>query len=262
MIYIHKLESVLSSNFLVGGSFSLSLPPHAQYHALLIDQSMTRNFCFSRGFTLIELIVVLAIIAILMSLVYPMYTSMSERAKATKDMSNLRQIGIATQTFLNDSDGTLFSPASSWMSQLNPKYFSAWRGFQSPFDRRPSSEAGTGTPVSPISYGVNANIYPGGGAAMLASKITKPTAFILFAPAQDNTATVNFQGWANSPLPGVTVVAATSSPGGVAIGGTQNSRQRINALFADLHSETMPWTTFTRISATADDPDAPFRWSP
>ena len=90
---------------------------------------MARNSHFARAFTLIELIVVLAIIAILMSMVYPMYTSMAERAKATKDLSNLRQIGIATQTYLNDSDGVLFSPATTWMSQLNdPKYFSVWRG--------------------------------------------------------------------------------------------------------------------------------------
>src|SRR6266446_5420359 len=157
---------------------------------------MARNSFFSRAFTLIELIVVLAIIAILMSLVYPMYTSISERAKATKDMSNLRQIGMATQTYLNDNDGVLFSPATTWMSQLEPKYFSVWRGFESPFDKRPSSEAGGAT--TPISYGVNANVYPS-GAAMSVTKITKPTGFILFAPAQALGATVAFSGWANSP---------------------------------------------------------------
>jgi prepilin-type N-terminal cleavage/methylation domain-containing protein len=228
-------------------------------------ESMTRNSSFTRAFTLIELIVVLAVIAILMSMVFPMYTSISERAKATKDMSNLRQIGLATQTYLNDSDGMLFSPATTWTSQLNPKYFSAWRGFQSPFDKRPSSERGTGTPVSPISYGVNANIYPA-GAAMSATKITKPTAFILFAPAQDNTAPVSFQGMATTAAPGVTLFGnnntVTSNPGGVPIGGTHNSRRRIDALFADLHSETMAWTTFIRTGATTDDPDAPFRWNP
>jgi len=228
---------------------------------------MTRNSCVSRAFTLIELIVVLAVIAILVSMVFPMYTSISERAKATKDMSNLRQIGLATQTYLNDSDGMLFSPATPWTSQLNSKYFSAWRGFQSPFDKRPSSEAGTGTPVSPISYGVNANIYPAGGGAMSASKITKPVTLILFAPAQTSEATVSFSGKADSPLPGVTVLGngnntATSSPGGSAIGGTQNSRRRINALFADLHCETMAWSTFTRTGGTTDDPDAGFRWNP
>jgi prepilin-type N-terminal cleavage/methylation domain-containing protein len=229
---------------------------------------MTRSSYFSRAFTLIEVIVVLAIIVIMMSMVYPAYTTISERAKATKDMSNLRQIGIATQTYLNDSDGMLFSPATSWMSQLSPKYFSGWRGFQSPFDKRPSSEGGTGTPVSPISYGVNAHIYPGGGAAMPASKITKPTVFILLAPAQASGATVSFLGLANSPLPGVTVLgmdggnARSDPPGANATGGTQNNRQRINALFADLHSETMPWTTFTRTGATTDDPDAPLRWNP
>ena len=228
---------------------------------------MTRNSCFSHAFTLIELIVVLAIIAILMSMVYPVYTGISERAKATKDLSNLRQIGLATQTYLNDTDGILPGssiPPVTWMSQLSPKYFSGWRGFQSPFDKRPSSEVGGAS--SPISYGVNANIYPG-GAAIAASKITKPTAFILFAPAQASGATVSFSGWANSPLSGVTVAGngnntATSNPGGVAIGGAQNNRQRINALFADLHCETMPWATFTRTGATTDDPDAPLRWNP
>jgi prepilin-type N-terminal cleavage/methylation domain-containing protein len=221
---------------------------------------------YSRGFTLIELLVVTAIIIILAALAVPVFSGVLERAKATKDISNLRQIGLATQTYLNDSDGLLFSPATSWSSQLNPKYFSAWRGFQSPFDKRASSEAGTGSPVSPISYGVNANIYPG-NAAMLATKITKPAAFILFAPAQAAGPTVTFRGQADSTVPGVTVLgaggnAATSTPGGNATAGTQNSRTRINALFADLHSETMSWATFTNNAASANDPDGAFRWTP
>src|SRR5437870_11598820 len=105
---------------------------------------MARNSYFSRAFTLIEVIVVLAIIVIMMSMVYPAYTTISERGKATKDMSNLRQIGLATQTYLNDSDGVLpgsITPPMTWMSQLL-KYMSVWGIFQSPFDKRPRSEAG------------------------------------------------------------------------------------------------------------------------
>ena len=227
---------------------------------------MPRNSYFARAFTLIELIVVLAVIAILMSLVYPMYTSISERAKATKDMSNLRQIGLATQTYLNDSDGVLFSPATTWMSQLelNQKYLSVWRVLQSPFDKRSSSEGDTTAPVSPISYGVNANIYPS-GAALPTSKITNPTGFILFAPAQASGAAVSFQGTATSAVPGVTVLGignntATSTPGGTATGGTHNSRQRVNALFGDLHCENMTWTTFA--TTTSSVPGQPGQWTP
>ena len=66
---------------------------------------MTNNR--SPAFTIVEMIVVLAIIAIMMALVYPAYTTISLRAKATKDLSNLRQIGILMQTYLNDKDGIL-----------------------------------------------------------------------------------------------------------------------------------------------------------
>lgn len=228
-----------------------------------LSSSMDKDSCPSRAFTLIELIVVLAVIAILMSMVYPMYTGISERAKATKDLSNLRQIGIATQTYLNDSDGVLFSPAMPWASQLKQKYFSVWRGFLSPFDKRTSSEAGTID--TPVSYGVNAKIYPT-GTAMLTSKITKPTAFILFAPAQDASSKVNFQGAATTAAPGVTLsgnsnTVTTTNPaaGGATTGGTHNNRKRINALFADLHCETMTWTAFT---STAAQPGEPDQWTP
>ena len=152
-------------------------------------------------------------------------------------MSNLRQIGIATQTYLNDNDGVLFSPATPWMSQLNPKYVTSWGIFQSPFDKRSPSEAGTGVPVSPISYGVNVRIYPlinGTLTAMSASKITTPTGFILFAPAQDNTATVNFQGSATTIAPGVTLLGNNSSV-------TSNPpEQRPRAVHTTAVNESMP----------------------
>jgi prepilin-type N-terminal cleavage/methylation domain-containing protein/prepilin-type processing-associated H-X9-DG protein len=270
MIYIHELESVLSSIFRLQ-FFLASASQSTKYHGSPATRAMARNSHFARAFTLIEMIVVLAIIAILMSMAYPMFTSMSERAKATKDMSNLRQIGLATQTFLNDNDGVLFSSATAWSSQLqlNKKYLSVWRVLQSPFDKRSPGEAGNAT--TPISYGVNANIYPnvvGTLTALPASKITNPTGFILFAPAQASGAagaTVSFQGTALSTAPGVTVAAVggnavQSSPGGNVTNGTHNSRKLINVLFADLHCETMSWTAFA--NTTAANQDEPNQWTP
>src|SRR6266700_6512517 len=111
---------------------------------------MAKNF--SRAFTFIELLVVMIVVSILFSIAYPVYTGVLERAKVTKDMNNLRQIGVATQTYMNENDGALPGSATvTWMSQLHPKYLSSWNVFQSPFDIRGASELGDAT--TPVSYG-------------------------------------------------------------------------------------------------------------
>src|SRR5262249_3349796 len=121
--------------------FSLSLPIDDPYHSFPTTGPMARISHFARAFTLIELIVVLAIIAILMSMVYPMYTSISERAKATKDMSNMRQIGLGMQTYLNDKDSILpviNAPPGTGTNAapvIYPNYIATRRVFQSPFDK-------------------------------------------------------------------------------------------------------------------------------
>ena len=196
------------------GSFSLSLPDEAQYHALLTPISMAKSSPppVRRAFTLIELLVVIATIGILVAIATPAFNSVLERAKVTKDLSNLRQIGSATQMYMNDNNGVFPGSATlGWMSQLeqNQKYLSTWRVLESSFDKRTTSELGGAT--TSVSYGINANVLPG-NVAISADKITKPVTFIVFAPAQASTATVSFQGTAASAAPGVTVAAALSTP--------------------------------------------------
>jgi type II secretory pathway pseudopilin PulG len=226
---------------------------------------MTNNR--SPAFTLIELVIVIAIIIILAAIAIPSLNSALERAKVTKDLSNLRQIGLATQLYMNDNSGVFPGSATlTWMSQLelNQKYLSAWRVLESPFDKRTTSESGDVSTA--VSYGINANVLPG-NVAISADKITKPVTFIVFAPAQASTTTVTFLGKANSAAPGVTVFAQMSTPPGAnATGGTHNNRTKINALCADWHVETMLWSgtgpAFTNTTDPGSDPDAPYRWSP
>jgi prepilin-type N-terminal cleavage/methylation domain-containing protein len=207
------------------------------------------NQATCNGFTLIELLVVISIIAILASIAYPVYTGVQERAKAAQDLNNLRQIGLATQMYLNDNDGGFFLPTDNWMQTLNPKYVTTWKVFQSPFDNKRAASENSST--APVSYGFNANATSSGN-SLLSEKVTNPSVFILFAPNKTGSPTMPFSGTAGTA--GVTV-----SKNNLA---THSSNTRIDACMADLHVENMLWTTFRNDTTSTADPRAPQRWTP
>ena len=57
-----------------------------------------------KGFTLIELLVVIAIIAILAAILFPVFAQAKAAAKKTACLSNSKQIGTASQIYVNDYD--------------------------------------------------------------------------------------------------------------------------------------------------------------
>jgi prepilin-type N-terminal cleavage/methylation domain-containing protein/prepilin-type processing-associated H-X9-DG protein len=219
------------------------------------------------AFTLIELLVVITIIAILASIALPVFSRVQERARATQDLNNLRQLGILTRVYLNDNDDVLFDPTTAWATALVPKYAGSFKVFRSPFDqnyngKRADSEVAAS---AALSYGFNGNARPpasSGTAAVALStdKIVDPSRFVLFAPAQNADAAPHFDGFASAP---VTVVKDTSTPGGTAKGGTHTGRGRINVCFTDFHVEGIAWTEY---KSDAADPgtknSVSQRWHP
>jgi prepilin-type N-terminal cleavage/methylation domain-containing protein/prepilin-type processing-associated H-X9-DG protein len=57
-----------------------------------------------RGFTLVEMLVVIVIILVLASIIYPTIIGVRSKASQVKCMSHMRQIGMAMQLYLGDND--------------------------------------------------------------------------------------------------------------------------------------------------------------
>ncbi|MEA3207280.1 MAG: hypothetical protein QOE70_337 [Chthoniobacter sp.] len=206
------------------------------------------------AFTLIELLVVIAIIAILAGIALPVFNKVLEKSKATKCASNLKQIGLGVQAYLNDNDDQLFSKVAggtdvvSWPITLQAKYVSDWKVFRSPFDKpTPKRPDNIIPPGVPVSYGINNNVL-----GVNASKFSFPSQLIVMAPRLDVGPDLIFSGTSetnpNLPMPG-------GGPGKL---GTHSGRSQINALFADSHVESMPYKQF----ADTLTPEGLARWWP
>lgn len=61
----------------------------------------------ARGFTLVELLVVMAVIAVLAGLIFPVYAHVKAKGKQTACLSNLRQLWSASTMYAQEYDGYL-----------------------------------------------------------------------------------------------------------------------------------------------------------
>ncbi len=150
------------------------------------------------AFTLIELLVVIAIIAILAAILFPVFAQAREKARQTQCLSNMRQMGIAVQMYLQDYDEQF--PLDShtgtnapwvWLNTLQP-YVKTTLLYRCPSD--PSVNWERPLPgyrnVRRTSYGTNYWMLPRyddcTGYNTLAS-ITSPANTIYIAEMRENT---------------------------------------------------------------------------
>jgi prepilin-type processing-associated H-X9-DG protein/prepilin-type N-terminal cleavage/methylation domain-containing protein len=72
-----------------------------------------------RVFTLIEILVVIGIIAVIASILFPVYMTSRRRASATACLSNIRQIGMAIRMYVDDNDG-VYPELQVWSGRKLP----------------------------------------------------------------------------------------------------------------------------------------------
>ena len=84
----------------------------------------------SKGFTLMEILVVIAIILVLAAIAFPVFATIQNRANKATALNNMRQLGSAAGSYTSQNDGLL--PAEdakgtdTWASAAMPDNARAW----------------------------------------------------------------------------------------------------------------------------------------
>ncbi|MDX2064340.1 MAG: type II secretion system protein [Fimbriimonadaceae bacterium] len=68
----------------------------------------------TRAFTLIELLTVVSIIGVVAAILFPVFARAKEKANATMDLSQMRQIGIASRLYADEYDSDELPLGVSW----------------------------------------------------------------------------------------------------------------------------------------------------
>jgi prepilin-type processing-associated H-X9-DG protein len=211
------------------------IPPHNRFATRCVT-----------AFTLVETLVVVAIIAVLAGVLVPTATNGIKRAQEAGCLNNLRQMGVATEMFLQEYDGYL-PDVNWWPQQLLPYvkdtskeknifWCPAATTKESPLNASGNLGRYPDGSIIPISYGINGNYASNNGQIQVGNRGTRnperrklivpsPQKVVLFLDGTGGYANIFY----NTPDRMSRRHARSTDP----------LRMQLNALFVDGHVEPL-----------------------
>jgi prepilin-type N-terminal cleavage/methylation domain-containing protein len=222
------------------------------------------------GFTLVELLVVFAIIALLTVLLLAAVSMARTSARATQCANNMRQIGTAMRTFADDNKGrypqTSHTAAGdlrrAWIHTLKP-YLSGFDEVRiCPADPRAEDRLAAGG----TSYILNEYItVPGPDAALGLDAVARPTRTITLFTVSDRVGVgaandhTHSRTWFATPTNRWRRITNDIHPGRHGGAAPDQTAGWSNYLFADDHVESIPAATLRARVDAGDDFSKPPR---